>query len=73
MIQLIVFRAMQGVGGSGLYTISMIISAENAPPRLLPVVAGLNGGVFIMAGTLGPVLGGIICNYSTWRWIFYLK
>lgn len=65
--QLIAFRALQGVGGSGLYSIGFVILAEISSVKMLRLIGALAGGVIAMSGVLGPVLGGIITNYTTWR------
>ncbi|KAL1599693.1 hypothetical protein SLS60_007496 [Paraconiothyrium brasiliense] len=71
--QLIAFRALQGVGGSGLYSIGFVILAEISSSKMLRLIGALAGGVIAMSGVLGPVLGGIITNYTTWRWIFWIN
>jgi MFS family permease len=73
LIQLVVFRALQGIGGSGLYSMTMVVFPEITPPNLFPIVAGIIGAVLAIAGVLGPILGGVITHESTWRWIFLLK
>ena len=71
--QLILLRALQGIGGTGLYSLTMVICPEIAPPRLLPVVVSLLGCTVAVSGVCGPVLGGIITGNTTWRWIFWIK
>ena len=76
MMQLIVFRALQGIGGSGLYSMTMIIALKAVPMRQMGMISGVIGMVLVMSGVLGPVLSGAITgdhNSSTWRWIFYLN
>lgn len=36
-------------------------------------MSGATGAVFAVSSVLGPVLGGVICNQTTWRWIFLLN
>ncbi|KAF1968563.1 MFS multidrug transporter-like protein [Bimuria novae-zelandiae CBS 107.79] len=71
--QLIAFRTLQGVGGSGLYSIAFVILPEISSLKMLKMIGALAGGVIVMSGILGPVLGGVITNYSTWRWIFWIN
>ncbi|KAF1843084.1 MFS multidrug transporter-like protein [Cucurbitaria berberidis CBS 394.84] len=71
--QLIAMRALQGVGGSGLYSVGFIILPEISSLRMLKMIGALAGAVIAMSGILGPVLGGIITNYTTWRWIFWIN
>jgi MFS family permease len=71
--QLIIFRTLQGIGGAGLYSLTMVICPEISPPRLLHYVVGSLGATVAVAGVCGPVLGGVITGGTTWRWIFWLK
>jgi MFS family permease len=71
--QLIACRVMQGIGGSGLYSLTFVILPEISPPKVSQAIGAIAGAVVAMAGILGPVLGGIITHYTTWRWIFWIK
>ncbi|MCJ1247064.1 hypothetical protein MMC30_004275 [Trapelia coarctata] len=71
--QLIVCRALQGVGGSGLYSLTLIILPEISPLRKRKFIGTLAGLVIAISGVLGPVLGGLITRYTTWRWIFWIN
>lgn len=71
--QLIALRVLQGIGGSGLYSLTFVIMPEISPISMQPLTGALAGAVVAMAGVLGPVLGGIITNYTTWRWVFWIK
>lgn len=71
--QLIACRALQGIGGSGLYSLSIVIFPEITPPKMRMWIAGIVGGVVAIAGVFGPLVGGIITNYTTWRWVFWIK
>ena len=76
MTQLIVFRALQGVGGSGLYSMTMIIALQIVPMSKIGMISGIIGMVLVLAGVLGPILSGAITgdqHSSTWRWIFYMN
>ncbi|KAG6041347.1 hypothetical protein E4U41_004877 [Claviceps citrina] len=73
MGQLIAFRAVQGVGGSGLYSLAMIVLPEASPPRLRQHIGAVIGLVVAAAGVLGPVLGGLLTHYASWRWIFWIN
>ncbi|KAF5137063.1 Multidrug resistance protein 3 [Metarhizium anisopliae] len=57
--QLIAFRALQGIGGSGLYSLSMVMLSELSPAHLRQYIATMIGLVVAMSGVLGPVLGGL--------------
>lgn len=71
--QLIAFRALQGVGGSGLYSIGFVILPEITPLRMMKMIGALAGIVMASSGILGPVLGGLITANTTWRWIFWIN
>ena len=73
MTQLIACRALQGVGGSGLYSLTMIILPELVPDDKKKIIAAVVGVVMACAGVLGPVLGGILTEYVSWRWVFWIK
>jgi MFS family permease len=71
--QLIAFRAVQGIGGSGLYSLAMIMLPELATSDMRQYIAAMVGMVIASSGVLGPVLGGLLTNYTTWRWVFWIK
>ncbi|RGP66400.1 hypothetical protein FLONG3_8837 [Fusarium longipes] len=71
--QLIAFRALQGVGGSGLYALTMIMMPELSPDNLKQHMAAMVGLVITVSGVMGPVLGGILTHYSSWRWVFWIN
>ncbi|TVY50255.1 Efflux pump roqT, partial [Lachnellula cervina] len=73
--QLIACRALQGIGGSGLYSLTFVILAEISPQdeKLGRTIGALAGFVVAIAGVLGPVLGGVITHYTTWRWVFWIN
>lgn len=71
--QLIVFRAFQGIGGSGIYSLSTIIFFELVPPERFASYMSFVSSVFALSLLLGPILGGAINSSSTWRWIFLLN
>ncbi|KAL2855791.1 major facilitator superfamily domain-containing protein [Aspergillus pseudodeflectus] len=71
--QLIACRTLQGIGGSGLYSLSMIILPELCPEHLQQYIGSIIGLVVAGSGALGPVLGGILTHYATWRWVFWIN
>ncbi len=73
MLQLIVFRGLQGVGGGGLIVITMAVIGDLIPPRERGRYQGLFGAVFGLATIIGPLIGGFFVDHLTWRWIFYIN
>ena len=73
MSQLIVFRAVQGLGGGGLMVVSMAVVGDLVAPRDRGRYQGLFGGVFGVATVAGPLLGGFFVDNLSWRWIFYIN
>jgi len=81
--QLIVFRALQGIGGAALFSSSFSIIADIFTPRERGKYMGLFGAVFGVAGALGPLIGGFFADHGTvtimgeqiagWRWVFYVN
>ncbi|MFI5939430.1 DHA2 family efflux MFS transporter permease subunit [Streptomyces uncialis] len=73
MPQLIGFRALQGLGGGGLMVLSMAIVGDLVPPRERGRYQGLFGAVFGTTSVLGPLLGGVLTEQLSWRWVFYVN
>jgi len=81
MSQLIIFRALQGLGGAGLFAMAFIIIADLYPPNVRGKYQGFVGAVFGIASVLGPVVGGFLTDYggslvpgvAGWRWVFYVN
>ena len=69
----IIFRALQGLGGAGTYALVIVIFFELIPPEKFAKYTSMVSIVLALALLLGPLLGGLINNYTTWRWVFLLK
>src|SRR5499427_6140722 len=70
---LIVFRAVQGIGGGGLLTGAQTIVADVVPARDRGRYQGLFGSVFGVTSVIGPLIGGFFVDNLSWRWVFYVN
>jgi EmrB/QacA subfamily drug resistance transporter len=73
MLELIAFRAVQGIGGGGLMTGAQTIVADVVPARDRGRYQGLFGSVFGVTSVLGPLIGGFFVDNLSWRWVFYVN
>src|ERR1700685_2095782 len=73
MTELILFRAVQGLGGGGLVVGAQTIIADVVSPRERGRYMGLFGAMFGVATVIGPLIGGLCVTYLTWRWVFYIN
>jgi EmrB/QacA subfamily drug resistance transporter len=70
---LIIFRVLQGFGGGMIMPIGMTILAREAGPARMGRVMGLIGVPALLAPVFGPVIGGLLVDNLSWRWIFYVN
>ncbi|MGL4290593.1 MAG: MDR family MFS transporter [Phreatobacter sp.] len=73
LTQLIVFRAIQGIGAGGLLPLSQIIIGDLVPPAKRGRKQGAIVSVFAVCSVVGPVLGGVITDLLSWHWIFFVN
>ncbi|KAL7962558.1 major facilitator superfamily domain-containing protein [Trichoderma compactum] len=73
MTALIVCRAFQGIGASGLYSLTQIALVEVGPVHRPSLIGAMIGATLAIAFVLGPLLGGLISRLSDWRWLFNLN
>ncbi|KAL8762524.1 MAG: hypothetical protein Q9184_001484 [Pyrenodesmia sp. 2 TL-2023] len=70
---LIAGRTIQGVGGGGVTMLVDLIVCDLVPLRERGSVMGIIFGAVTLGTALGPFVGGIIVQRTTWRWVFYLN
>lgn len=73
MIQLIVFRGVQGLGGGLIFANAFAIVGDLFTPAERGKYAGMLTGVFGVASIIGPLVGGSITDHLDWRWVFYVN
>ena len=79
MSQLIIFRAIQGLGAGGLMALTFVIIGDLIPPRDRGRYQGYFGGVWGISSVAGPLIGGFfsvrgdLLGIAGWRWIFYIN
>ncbi len=79
MVELAAFRAVQGLGAGGLFSLALAIVGDIVPPRERARYQGFFLAVFGTASVLGPVVGGFFAGADTllgltgWRWVFLVN
>ena len=79
MYQLAVFRAIQGLGAGGLFTLALAIIGDIVPPRERSKYQGYFIAVFGTSSVLGPIIGGFLAGQDSilgltgWRWVFFVN
>lgn len=73
MPQLVVFRTLQGLGAAALFPVGMTIVADLLNLEQRAKMIGLFSGMWGVASFIGPVVGGYLTTYLSWRWVFYMS
>lgn len=73
MTELVACRAVQGIGAGGLVPLIHATIGEMIPPRERGRYQGLISAAYASASVLGPAVGGVIVDHTTWRWIFFVN
>lgn len=73
MEQLILFRALQGLGAGGLMPLAFIMIGDMYTFEQRARMQGLFSGVWGVASIIGPLLGGFLVDQLTWHWVFYVN
>lgn len=69
----IILRAFQGIGGSGIYSMVLVIAPALVPKTEYGKYIGIISSVFALASITGPLVGGAISSSTSWKWVFMLK
>jgi len=72
MAMMIGGRAVQGIGGSGISVLCEIVICDLVPLRERGTYMAIVFGMVSFGSALGPIFGGLLVSYSTWRWAFYM-
>ncbi|MEA2168153.1 MAG: hypothetical protein QOF76_1453, partial [Solirubrobacteraceae bacterium] len=70
---LIFFRVLQGFGGGMIMPVGMSVLTQTAGPQRVGRVMSVIGVPMLLGPILGPVIGGLIVDNASWRWIFYVN
>jgi EmrB/QacA subfamily drug resistance transporter len=73
IVQLSIYRAIQGIGGGAIMPIAFTIVYDIFPVEKRGKMSGLFGAVFGTSSLFGPLLGAYITDYINWRWVFYIN
>ena len=71
--QLIFVRVVQGVAAGGLMTLAMAAVGDLVPPRERGRYQGYIAATFAIATIVGPLLGGLLVDHASWRWVFFVN
>jgi len=73
LLLLILARLFQGIGGALIFSVNVAMITSTFPSRERGLALGLNAVVISLGVAAGPTIGGIITQFLTWRWIFYVN
>jgi EmrB/QacA subfamily drug resistance transporter len=73
MMELVIFRGIQGLFGGVLFASVFASLADLFPPRTRARIQGVFGGIFGIASVVGPTIGGYLTDNVGWRWVFYVN
>jgi EmrB/QacA subfamily drug resistance transporter len=73
MIELVLFRGIQGMFGGVLFASTFAVMTDLFPPEQRARMSGVFGAIFGLSSVIGPSLGGLLTDGPGWRWVFYVN
>ena len=73
LTELVVARAIQGIGGAGIMSVNGALARFMYPPRLLGAALGANALIIAAFGALGPTIASIMLALGPWQWLFAIN
>ncbi len=73
MLQLVLFRALQGIGGAAIFALTFAIIGDLYPPERRGYVSGVTSSMWAIASIVGPALGAALTETVGWRWVFFVN
>lgn len=73
MLELILFRVIQGLGSGAVQTVAIIVLADIYAPALRAKMLGINSSFWGVASVIAPLLGGFIVQKLSWHWVFEIN
>lgn len=73
MAVLLAGRTIQGVGGGGILCQTFVITTDIIPLRQRPAYSSIIQIAFVVGTVTGPLIGGLLVDHTTWRWVFYIN
>ncbi|GKS15036.1 MFS transporter [Paenibacillus chitinolyticus] len=73
MLELVIFRGLQGLGAGALMPLSITIIGDLVPLEKRGRIQGIFAGLTTLANVIGPALGGLFVQYLSWQWVFYIN
>ena len=68
-----ILRAFQGIGGGAIPSLAFMIMLQMVPTNKLTNVSNVVSAAFALATAAGPLVGGLISDHISWRWVFLIK
>ena len=73
MEMLVLFRAIQGLGGGAIYALAFIVVGVLFQPTERAKMQGIISSIWGISSILGPLAGGLIVEHTSWRWVFFVN